>query len=89
MFDLGLEKEVKTLVKKYGWDIKPVQTIGYQEFEDFFEKKINKKEVKEKIILHTLQFARRQTTWFKRDKRIHWIKNQKQAENLIKEFFKK
>lgn len=88
MFDLGLEKEVKTLVKKYGWDIKPVQTIGYQEFEDFFEKKINRKEVKEKIILHTLQFARRQMTWFKRDKRIHWIKNQKEAENLIKEFLK-
>ena len=39
MFNLGLEKEVKTLVKKYGWDIKPVQTIGYQEFKDFFEKK--------------------------------------------------
>lgn len=89
MFDLGLEKEVKTLVKKYGWDIKPIQTIGYQEFEDFFGKKINRKEVKEKIILHTLQFTRRQMTWFKRDKRIYWIKNQKEAENLIEEFLKK
>ncbi|GAH22030.1 unnamed protein product, partial [marine sediment metagenome] len=89
MFDLGLEKEVKNLVKKYGWNINPLQTIGYQEFEDFFGKKINKKEIKEKIILHTLQFARRQMTWFKRDKRIHWIKNQKQAENLIKDFLKK
>ena len=89
MFNLGLEKEVKTLVKKYGWDIKPVQTIGYQEFKDFFEKKIEREEVKEKIILHTLQFAKHQMTWFKRDKRIHWIKNQKEAENLIKEFLKK
>lgn len=89
MFDLGLEKEVKNLVKKYGWNINPLQTIGYQEFEDFFKKKVNKKEVKEKIILHTLQFARRQMTWFKRDKRIHWIKNQKETENLIKEFLKK
>lgn len=89
MFDLGLEKEVKKLVKKYGWDINPLQTIGYQEFEDFFGKKITRKEIKEKIILHTLQFARRQITWFKRDKRIYWIKNQKEAENLIKEFLKK
>jgi tRNA A37 N6-isopentenylltransferase MiaA len=31
---------------------------------------------------------RGQMTWFKRDKRIHWIKNKKEAEKLIKEFLK-
>jgi len=28
-------------------------------------------------------------TWFKRDKRIHWIKKQPEAEKLVKEFLKK
>ncbi|KPJ57256.1 hypothetical protein AMJ49_01475 [Parcubacteria bacterium DG_74_2] len=89
MFKLGLEKEAKYLIKKYGW-ISSLQTIGYQEWSEYFDKKIDKKidkkEVKEKIKLHTSQFAKRQMTWFKRDKRIYWIKNYQEAEKLIKKF---
>ena len=85
MFKLGLEKEVKRLVKKYGW-ILPLQTIGYQEWKDYFEGKTDKKAVKELIKLHTKQYTKRQMTWFKRDKRIHWVKNQKEAEKLTKAF---
>jgi len=85
MFKRGLEKEAKKLFEKYG-PIPSLQTIGYQEFRNYFEGKITKKEVKEKIILHTFQYARRQMTWFKRDKRIFWVKNQKEAERLIKKF---
>jgi len=87
MLKASLEKEVKRLVKKYGWT-PPLQTIGYQEFKDYFEGKIKEEEAKEKIILHTLQFARRQMTWFKRDKRTLWIENYKKSEKLIKEFLK-
>jgi tRNA dimethylallyltransferase len=32
------------------------------------------------------KFSKRQMTWFKRDKRIHWVTNQKEAEQLIKGF---
>jgi len=85
IFKLGIEKEVKNLIKKYGW-ITPLQTIGYQEWKEYFERKINKEEVKKRIVLHTLQFIRRQTTWFKRDKTIKWIKKYQQAEKLIREF---
>jgi len=87
MFKLGLEKEVKNLVKKYGW-IPPLQTIGYQEWKEYLEGKINKNDVKNLIIQHTIQFTKRQMTWFKKDQRIHWINNQKEAEELIKEFLK-
>jgi tRNA dimethylallyltransferase len=85
MFKLGLEKEVKNLVKKYDW-ILPSQTIGYQEWNEYFKGKINKERVKELIILHTKQLAKRQMTWFRRDKRIYWIKNYKQAKKLLKKF---
>jgi len=88
MFKLGLEKEVKNLVKKHGW-ITSLQAIGYQEWQDYFKGKINKNEVKNSINLHTKQFAKRQMTWFKRDKRIKWIKNQKEAEKLVKNFLRK
>jgi len=96
MFKLGLEKEVKKLIKKYGW-IPPLQTIGYREWKEYFDEKIDKKEVKELIKTHTIQFTKRQMTWFKKhpaleqarygaSKRIHWLKNYQQAEKLIKKF---
>lgn len=88
MIEKGLEKETKKLEKNCGWKNSTMQTIGYQEWRENFDKKISKKEVEEKIKLHTLQFARRQMTWFKRDKSIHWIKNYKEAEKLVKSFLK-
>jgi len=85
MTKAGLEKEVKKLLKKYGW-IPSMQTIGYQEWKDYFEEKASKEEIKKLIELHTNQFVKRQMTWFKRNKNICWIKNQKEAEKLIREF---
>ncbi len=85
MFESGLEKETKKLFKKYCW-IPSMQTIGYQEWKNYLERKTNKEEVKNLISLHTIQFTKRQMTWFERNKRIHWIKSQKEAEKLIKEF---
>lgn len=82
MFKLGLENEVKGLVKKYKWT-PALQTIGYQEWKEFFDGKINKKEVEDLIICHTRQFAKRQITWLKRDKRINWVKNYKEAKFLV------
>ena len=85
MFKQGLEEETKNLAKKYGW-IQTLQTIGYQEWKGYFEGKISKKEVKDLIILHTRQYAKRQMTWWKSDKRIHWIKKQPEAEKLVKDY---
>jgi len=85
MFKSGLENEVRNLVKKYNW-LFTLQTIGYQEWKDYFEGNTTKKKIKEKITLHTLQFAKRQMTWFRKNKKIHWIKNHQEAEKLIKNF---
>jgi tRNA dimethylallyltransferase len=85
MLKSGLEKEVGNLVKKYGW-IPALQTIGYQEWKEFFEGKISKDEVKRLIVQHTNKFSKRQMAWFKKDKRIHWVKNQKEAIKLVKYF---
>jgi tRNA dimethylallyltransferase len=100
MFKSGLEKESKNLIKKYGW-IPTLQTIGYQEWSSFVRTSEDKKriffpltknekeEVKNLIIQHTIQFAKRQMTWWKSDKRILWVKNYKKAEELVKEFLDK
>lgn len=81
MMKTGLENEAKKFFKK--------EIIGYQEWKDYFAGKITRQEVADLIQTHTLQYAKRQMTWFKKDKRIKWVKNQKQAEKLVKEFLKK
>lgn len=86
MIESGLEQEARNLVKKYGWNIPALNTIGYQEWRGFFEKKIGVGEVENLMTSHTLQFSKRQMVWFKRDKRIKWIKSKKESEKLIKKF---
>lgn len=86
MIKTGLEKEVLNLSKKYSFEIPPMQTIGYQEWLPFFKNKITKKEAAENIKLHTRQFSKRQMVWFKKNKKIKWIKNYKEAKKTIKEF---
>jgi len=85
MIESGLEKEVKRLIKKYGWT-PSLQSIGYQEWKEYFNGKKSKEKVIEEIKTHSLQLAKRQMTWFKKDKRINWITSQKQAEQLIRRF---
>ena len=62
--------------------------IGYQEIEKFLNKELTKEEAIEQIKNNTRHYAKRQMTWFQKDKRIHWIKNQRETEKLIKKFLK-
>ncbi len=52
------------------------------------QKKLNYQEMIEKIQKESEHYTKRQMTWFKRDKRIRWIKNYKEAEKLVKNFLK-
>ena len=60
----GLEEEVRSLMQ---YRERPsLQTVGYQEFFDFFDGKYSRKEAIEKIKQHTRNYAKRQITWFKK-----------------------
>ena len=89
MFEQGLEREVMQLKKLYGWNIEPMRTIGYMEFQAFFEKKINISELMDKINSDTLSYAKRQNTWFKRNKNIHWIDKQSEMVEIITTYLNK
>jgi len=73
MIKQGLEKEVKKLSKKYRFNVPPMQTIGYREWESYFNKEATLEETIERIKINTIKFAKRQMTWFKKDKTIKWI----------------
>ncbi len=62
-------------------------TIGYKEFEDYFQKNISLEEVKEDIITHTKQYAKRQRTWFRRNKGVIYVKNLEEIEKWIRELY--
>lgn len=89
MIKKGLIEENKRLFEKYNSKLPAMSGIGYQEIILHLKNEINLKEAKKLIEIHTCQYAKRQITWFKRDKRINWINNYFQAEKLTKEFIKK
>jgi tRNA dimethylallyltransferase len=86
----GMIEEVKRL-KKEDLSWKRLEGFGleYRYIAQHLQGKMNRKEMIEKIQKESEHFAKRQLTWFKKEKLIHWIKNQKEAEKLIKNFLKK
>lgn len=72
MFEQGLVEEVKKLIPFK--NINALQTVGYRELFDYFEGKYTLEEAKELIKQNTRRFAKRQLTWFRKDKEINWFK---------------
>ncbi len=83
MFRRGLRKEVEGLARRYGWDSEALTAIGYREFKPYFEGKISMSEVKRKIVSNTLQYAKRQRTWFKRNPKIRWFADLEEAKHYV------
>ena len=50
-----------------------LRTVGYQELFDYFAGKTSLNEAVDLIKMHTRQFAKRQLTWFRRDKNFVWF----------------
>jgi tRNA dimethylallyltransferase len=88
MFKLGLIKETKKLAKKYSQKLSSMSGIGYKQACMYLRDEITLAQTKDLIKIATHQYAKRQFTWFKRDKNIRWIKNFKQASKLLTRFNK-
>ena len=89
MLTAGLIDEVDTLRQAYGWDVEPMKGIGYREFYEYFNGSQSIDETRERIVSSSLNLAKRQRTWFRRNKSIHWISTQDEAVELITTFLNK
>jgi tRNA dimethylallyltransferase len=83
-------EEVKNLRKK-GVNWKRLDDLGleYRYISRYLRGLLKKEEMIEILNKESYQYAKRQMTWFKRDKNIHWIdpaKNQNEAIGLVKKF---
>lgn len=74
MFDVGLVEEVKALMAKgYDKSLVSMQGIGYKEVIDYLSGKTSLEECIDIIKRDTRHFAKRQLTWFKREKVVTYI----------------
>lgn len=86
MLEQGLLKEVKEIGSKFGWDNKAVLAPAYKAFKDVV---LGSKSVDDGLndfIKNDLDLAKRQMTWFKRNKEIHWLTEAREAESLVRDF---
>jgi tRNA dimethylallyltransferase len=90
MLEKGLVEEVKFLLKKgYSENLNSFNTIGYKQVVDFLKGCYNFEEMKRIIKRETKHYAKRQLTWFKKDKRIIWIDvENKRKEEILNEIEK-
>ncbi len=88
MIKEGLIEEVRKLIKKYPTDLPALNTIGYKEIIEYLQGRIDLAEAKEKIKFNTHAYIRKQDTWFRRNKKIKWVKGTPEAEKHIKRFIK-
>lgn len=82
---LGLKEEIERLLGKYSFEHSALgQTIAYQEWEEYFFSPENKKKKALQGVLdrwrkNESQYARRQITWFKKNKAINWFMAQEEG----------
>ena len=83
MLAAGLEREVRELAARYGWECAGLQGIGYREWREYFAGMCGLPEVRQRIIKSTLGLAKRQRTWFNRNKDIHWLSGERITEEAV------
>ena len=84
----GLLDEVKSLIANEGFSKTALQGLGYKEVVEYLEEKITYAEMLEKIKMETRRYAKRQMTWFKRNKNIIWLEA-KDKEKMFSEVLRR
>ena len=72
MVEAGIVEETKALLEKHGRTPNFVNTIGYQEILEYLDGKTTLEEAILDIKQNTRRYAKRQLTWFRRNKLINW-----------------
>jgi tRNA dimethylallyltransferase len=89
MLQQGLEYEVMDLSRRYGWDVEPMKGIGYREWREYFTGSQDVHETRLRIIKSTMDLAKRQRTWFKRNSSIQWVNDRSSAVEITTTFLNK
>jgi len=78
--------EVKKLHKILSWKRLEEFGLEYRFVAQYLQNKISYQEMIDKIQIESEHYAKRQMTWFKRDKKINWTENSKDAIRMVDSF---
>lgn len=81
MMTEGLLEEARSLYPHR--DLNALQTVGYRELFSHFEGDLTLEEAVSEIKKNTRRFAKRQGTWYRKDKTINWFDYQTETKDII------
>lgn len=84
MLEEGLVKEVEKIYKKYNEFPTAMQGLGYKEVVQYLKGENTYEQMVEKIKMETRRYAKRQLTWFRKNKQTIWIDGENEIQNNIK-----
>ncbi len=88
MIEDGLIEETSILIEKYG-EVEALRSTSYRSVMAYLNGEITQKEIPDLFIKNDMQLAKRQMTWLRRNKSIHWISEQIQAVEIVESFLHK
>ena len=83
MFNNGIIEETSKLIKKYGSDLPLLKTIGYQDAKLVLEKNLSIEKAVENTTKKTINFAKRQRTWFRNKNKPVWLNSKNPLKDAI------
>ena len=83
MFHNGLIEETKNIINKYGKNLPLLKTIGYEEANLAIKNKYSLNKAIEVTVNKTLNFAKRQRTWFRNKNNPFWLDNKNPLKDAI------
>lgn len=82
MLDKGAIQEVKDVLEKYGEDAPGLTGIGAPELVSYIQGKTSLEETKQLWLKNTFAYAKRQLTWFKKEKDVIWLSPSSAVEEI-------
>ena len=82
MLENGLLEEVKQL--RAHKNLNALQTVGYRELFQYFDGTLTLEKAVEEIKKNTRRFAKRQGTWFRKNKQIHWFDYTSKSDDIVR-----
>jgi tRNA dimethylallyltransferase len=84
MMDSGWDDEVRRLIEEGApLDSNAFQAIGYREIADWVNGRTDRATTQERIVAATRQLAKKQRTWFARERDIEWVSPAKALEVVL------
>ena len=83
MMEQGLIEEVRGILKRHNKFPTAMQGLGYKEVVEYLKGNDTKEEMIENIKRETRRYAKRQMTWFRKNKQTLWLEGQANVESNI------